>query len=700
MHRPTAADIDAWPRPTPAAPLAILMSGCLAGNPCGVDGTDYGGWDREGEPFRARLLASPNVRITPFCPEDAIWGTPRALCDIHGGNGFDVVDGKARVLTEAGEDWTAGMLAAGKRMVAMAKIANVRVAILMDVSAACGSQVVYLGRRTQPNKVYQRGPGVCAAMLMRAGVKVVAQRDAKTMGLLLKKIDPTFVPASDARDWDECDWYREYFNTKPAVVPVVPVVDAEEARKQAVQREVDAAFARAVTIADQQRTEADRVRADADARKQKSALVQNEMEAAWARAAAKSEQKRVDADSARTNAQVEAQARARADAEAKARSESSKQQDRARAQAEMEAAWQRASSSKTQQRAEGEQSRESAQRKQALAAQMRREMEARAQDEARETEARAKQLAAYEELMATAGIRPHPKRTLLAKTPWQGRFDVVGILGRGAQGVTFAVTDRQNHGAPCAAKVFDMVAARDWNDLIFAEREADALKRVKHALLPEYVTVLVDADSGDRIVITKRINGMSLTDATAHFPVAAKSSSSYAILSDLFDALDALHNATPPLVHRDVKPDNVIVAGGASGLDAASFHLIDLGGVGLLNHKGTGTIGVGTLGFIAPEQLYGEYGASSDLFSLAMSVVSFVSNIDPPELPKKGLAVDVEASVPMLGKSLRKFLASLLRPEAAQRPPTVAAAREELAKVAQAEGVDLKRLLQRRSRGR
>ncbi len=209
MHRPSAAEIDAWPSPTPDAPWSLLLSGCLHGNACGVDGTDYGGWD-----LRARLLGSKNVDVTPFCPEDAIWGTPRALCDLHGGNGFDVLDGTARVLTEAGEDWTAGMLEAAQRMLAVAMRARVRVAILMDISAACGSQVIYLGRRTAPLKVLQRGPGVCAATLMRAGIKVVAQRDLKTMGLLLRKIDPTHVVDAHARDYDQSDWYRGYF--KPA----------------------------------------------------------------------------------------------------------------------------------------------------------------------------------------------------------------------------------------------------------------------------------------------------------------------------------------------------------------------------------------------------------------------------------------------------------------------------------------------------
>ena len=51
-----------------------------------------------------------------FCPEDLAFGTPREISDIHGGTGFDVLDGQARVLSESGRDWTAAMLEAAHAM--------------------------------------------------------------------------------------------------------------------------------------------------------------------------------------------------------------------------------------------------------------------------------------------------------------------------------------------------------------------------------------------------------------------------------------------------------------------------------------------------------------------------------------------------------------------------------------------------------
>jgi uncharacterized protein YbbK (DUF523 family) len=147
--------------------------------------------------------------VVAFCPEDFAFGTPRKTPDIHGGNGFDVLDGTARVLSDGGEDWTDGMLAAAKEMLAVAQDNGVRLALLMDISAACGSQVIYDGFRSR--RTYQPGQGVCAALLIRHGIDVVSQRDHRTLDLLLSKLDPTHTLTAGSRDHHETKWYLDTF---------------------------------------------------------------------------------------------------------------------------------------------------------------------------------------------------------------------------------------------------------------------------------------------------------------------------------------------------------------------------------------------------------------------------------------------------------------------------------------------------------
>lgn len=192
--------------PDPANPLRIMVSACLTGIMCGYDGTANGEY-----PSVLKLLNYDTVKLVRFCPEEYSFGSPREMCDIYGGTGLDVLDGKAKVLTETGIDWTEGMILASEKMLQIAQDEIVELAVLMDVSAACGSQVIYNGNRFAEKKVYQIGAGVCAAQLIRNGIKVISQRDYASLEILYSKIDSNHVIKTEAVDHHEIDWYKEYF---------------------------------------------------------------------------------------------------------------------------------------------------------------------------------------------------------------------------------------------------------------------------------------------------------------------------------------------------------------------------------------------------------------------------------------------------------------------------------------------------------
>lgn len=193
--------------PTAENPLRILMSACLKGIKCGYDGTANGEY-----PSAIKVLQYDTVKVTSFCPEEYSFGSPREMCDIHGGTGMDVLNGKAKVLTDSGKDWTKGMVAASEKMLEIAKAEDIEIAILMDISAACGSQVIYNGNRFAENKIYQIGMGVCAAQLILNGFKVISQRDYASLEIVYSKIDSNHEIKTDVKDHHEIDWYKEYFN--------------------------------------------------------------------------------------------------------------------------------------------------------------------------------------------------------------------------------------------------------------------------------------------------------------------------------------------------------------------------------------------------------------------------------------------------------------------------------------------------------
>ncbi len=179
----------------------MLISACLMGQPCGVEGTDYGLGA-----LRPTWLDDPRVRLHPFCPEDHGLGTPRTMPDLHGGDGFAVLDGTARVLDEHRTDLTEALLAGARAMLELARERAVDFAVLTDRSGACGSQVISIGCRFEEPVLHRRGVGVATALLLRHGIPVVSQRDPRTLGLLGSRLDPKHAPGPDVVDHHESAW--------------------------------------------------------------------------------------------------------------------------------------------------------------------------------------------------------------------------------------------------------------------------------------------------------------------------------------------------------------------------------------------------------------------------------------------------------------------------------------------------------------
>jgi uncharacterized protein YbbK (DUF523 family) len=193
-------------RPSIEDPLRVLISGCILGQKCGVDGSDYGMGGA-----LTPLVSLPTVEALGFCPEDAGIGTPRTMPDIHDGDGFGVLRGTARVLDQFGADLTDGMIRGAEKMVEYAVARRIELAVLTDASAACGSQVISDGCRfTEPRK-YTAGVGVAAAMLLETGIPVLSQRDyASLERLLILCQAPEFVSIGKP-DHHLTPWYTEYF---------------------------------------------------------------------------------------------------------------------------------------------------------------------------------------------------------------------------------------------------------------------------------------------------------------------------------------------------------------------------------------------------------------------------------------------------------------------------------------------------------
>jgi uncharacterized protein YbbK (DUF523 family) len=148
----------------------VLVSACLGGRPCRYDGSSNPD-DRV-----ARLLASGRAALA--CPEvDGGLGTPRPPAEIVGGDGDDVLEGRARVVTCDGTDVTAAYVAGAEHALRTAVRAGATLAVLKARSPSCGVNGVYDGTFS---RTLTDGEGVTAALLRRNGIRVVTEEELGT----------------------------------------------------------------------------------------------------------------------------------------------------------------------------------------------------------------------------------------------------------------------------------------------------------------------------------------------------------------------------------------------------------------------------------------------------------------------------------------------------------------------------------------
>jgi len=116
------------------------------------------------------------------------------------------------------------------------------------------------------------------------------------------------------------------------------------------------------------------------------------------------------------------------------------------------------------------------------------------------------------------------------------------------------------------------------------------------------------------------------------------------------------------VVHRDIKPSNIL-----RGPDG-KISLVDFGGVlDQARDKGGSTI-VGTFGYMAPEQLHGQATPATDLYALGATIVALAGGIEPEDVPRKGLRMDLERHLPSLDTGFRKALSAMTDPDPETRP--------------------------------
>ncbi|MFG2179046.1 serine/threonine-protein kinase [Streptomyces abikoensis] len=251
-----------------------------------------------------------------------------------------------------------------------------------------------------------------------------------------------------------------------------------------------------------------------------------------------------------------------------------------------------------------------------------------------------------------------------------GAYRLLGRLGAGGMGRVYL--GRSAGGRTVAVKAVHPHFALDAHFRARFRREVESARKVGGA----WTAPVLDADPDAAVpwVATGYVAGPSLTEAVAEvgpLPEAAVR----AIGAGLAEALTAVHGLG--LVHRDVKPSNVLLA-----LDGP--RLIDFGIAratdGTASLTATG-VSIGSPGYMAPEQIVGkDVTGAADVFSLG-AVLTYAATGEPPftgDSPAV-LLYKVVHEEPVLGPDLtgelRQLVAACLAKDPTSRPTPAELAR-------------------------
>jgi serine/threonine protein kinase len=179
------------------------------------------------------------------------------------------------------------------------------------------------------------------------------------------------------------------------------------------------------------------------------------------------------------------------------------------------------------------------------------------------------------------------------------------------------------------------------HDLTLFEREVNILKSLSHPCIPKYLGYFQQNLPGGRALalVQNYVEGRSLEDCMnvgRTFTEAEAKQIAKAVLYILI----YLQGRNPPIVHRDIKPNNILIAD-------RKVHLVDFGSVKTLFNKQDGTAFtlVSTHAYTPPEQFGGRALIGSDLYSLGLTIIAIVTAKHPAQLPCKGSRIDFEQLV-------------------------------------------------------
>jgi serine/threonine protein kinase len=245
-------------------------------------------------------------------------------------------------------------------------------------------------------------------------------------------------------------------------------------------------------------------------------------------------------------------------------------------------------------------------------------------------------------------------------------------LGRNREGgrITWKGIKLDNQQAVVIKQFCFAQVGSTWSGYKAYEQEIKVLQTLHHHSIPKYLDS-IETESGF-CLIQEYIPASKLSKCGQLTLSEVKQ-----IALNILEILIYLQQQNPPILHRDLKPDNILLD------QALNVYLIDFGFASLGSQEVSGSsVFKGTPGFIAPEQII-QPTLASDIYSLGVTIVCLLTNQDIAEIRGWTSAdapyqLDLSSLLPGLERQFFTWLAKMIQPQASKRFANAVAARKAL----------------------
>lgn len=218
-------------------------------------------------------------------------------------------------------------------------------------------------------------------------------------------------------------------------------------------------------------------------------------------------------------------------------------------------------------------------------------------------------------------------------TALDGRYRLESVVGSGALGTTYRAVRLEDERV-VAIKELSMRRAETLKTIELCEREARVLRQLDHPGIPHYLDDF-RTGSGKQsayYIVQEFIEGRTLAELmeTKRF----HETEILELTGAIIDILNYLHHRAPPVIHRDIKPGNIMVRPDRPIAEPGAVVLIDFGAVrdAMKDPALGGSTVAGTFGYMAPEQFRGVAVPATDYYALGVLAVAMLSRTSPDKL--------------------------------------------------------------------